>query len=208
MKSRDIKGVVAASCLFDPAGVSPADTWCLDTLAGRLVEIPSRRAPALMTMTAALVLQAQRRGELAAWVGEGDAIFYPPDFARSGIDLAALPVVRVETSIQAARAADALLRSGGFALVVLDLGQRGELRVASQTRLSGLARKHNAVLLCITRSDRSRASLGSLVSIRAEMEKKRSGFNRFTCELHVVKDKRTGPGWGHVEVCCGPDGLC
>ena len=36
----------------------------------------------------------------------------------------------------------------------------------------------------------------------------RFGSGAFTCTARVLKDKRGGPGWQHVEVCRGPDGLC
>lgn len=202
-----IPGVCTASRLFD-AMDPPAHTWSLDTLAGRFVEITSRRTPTFLTAAAALILEAQQRGELAAWIGDTESVFFPPDFAASGIDLAALPVIRVTQLDKAAMAADALLRSGGFTLIILDISQLGSLRVGAQTRLSGLARKVHAVLLYVTRNEHGSPSLGSLVSIRGEIDKQRSGFNRFTCELQVVKDKCTGPGWGHVEVCRGPRGLC
>lgn len=204
----DIKGAVVASRFFDSTEAAGGDAWCLDTLAGRLVELTGHHASALLTIAASLILEAQRRGELAAWVGTREAGFYPPDFAASGIDLDALPVIRAEDTLHAARAADALLRSGGFSLLVFDLGDRGTLSSASQTRLTGLARKHHAVLLCITRSPDGRSPLGSLVSVRGEALKCRDDFDRFACQIHIVKDKRTGPGWKRVEVYRGPGGLC
>ena len=37
---------------------------------------------------------------------------------------------------------------------------------------------------------------------------RRFGTGAFVCTARVLKDKRGGPGWRHVEVCRGPDGLC
>jgi len=182
--------------------------WRIEALAGRLVEVSGSAPTATLTIAASLILEAQRRGELAAWVGARDSIFFPPDFAASGIDLNGLPVIRAPDEKKAWRATDALLRSGGFAVVVFDLGYEADFPLAVQTRLAGLARKHHTVLLCITRKGRQVPSLGSLVSIRAEVGKRRADFDRFSCELRVVKDKRQGPGWRHSEVCRGPDGLC
>jgi recombination protein RecA len=182
--------------------------WRLDALSGRLAEISCSGATAALTAATALVLEAQLRGEPAAWVAVGDSIFFPPDLARSGIDLDALPVVRVPDVRSALRAADPLLRSGAFALVVLDLGAEIGIPGAAQTRLAGLAKKHHTALLCLTRKQRDASSLGSLVSLRGESRIKRTAFDRFTWELHIIKDKRRGPGWRHAEVCRGPDGLC
>lgn len=182
--------------------------WSLDTLAGRLVEISGSAATAALTAAAELILEAQHRGESAAWVTDRESTFFPPDFAAAGIDLAALPVIQVADSGKVSKIADTLLRSGGFAIVVLDLGARMVLSIKNQTRLAGLAKKYHSALVCLTRKARQAPSLGSLISLRAEINKKRTSFDRFTCELRIVKDKRRGPGWRHVEVCRGTDGLC
>jgi recombination protein RecA len=126
----------------------------------------------------------------------------------NGIDLDALAVVCAPESRLAARAADHLLRSGGFGLVVLDIGADNRMPPALQMRLAGLAKKHGAALLCITEKDSRHPSLGSLVSLRAEAVRTERTGDRFRCEVRVLKDKLRGPGWTHVEVCHGPDGLC
>lgn len=187
------------------AAAPPA--WNLDVLSGRLVEVSGDVAGAPLTFVFRLVLEAQRRGEPAAWVGRRDSIFYPPDAADIGVDLASLPVIWSKDTISAAGAADLLIRSGAFGLVVLDLGAAARLPVAAQTRLAGLAQQHDAALLCITEKDGERPSLGSLVSLRAQITRVQRLDDRFSCVAQVIKDKRRGPGWQHVEVCRGPDGL-
>ena len=76
-----------------------------------------------------------------------------------------------------------------------------------QSRLVGLAKKHQAALICLTEKDTHRPSIGSLVSIRAEAMRQRDHDNRYTCRAQILKDKRRGPGWQHKEVFRGPDGL-
>jgi len=201
----NIKGVLTASRLPEP---TVADDWRLKTTAGRLVEISSVGNTAALTMAATLVLEAQRSNEPVAWISARDSIFFPPDFAASGIDLEALPVVWIQDVAKAARVTDTLLRSGGFGLVVLDLDNAGKLPMAVQTRLAGLAKRHHAALICLTRRDGRMSNLGSLVSLRGESSKQRKDFNRFHCELQVVKDKRCSATWQHSEICHGPDGLC
>ena len=95
--------------------------WSLESLSGRLVEISASGETAALTATCDLVLQAQLKGEPSAWITLLDSSFFPPDAACSGIDLDALPVVRVPDPSAAARAADKLTRSGGFGLIVVDL---------------------------------------------------------------------------------------
>lgn len=191
-----------------PAGAPAPHGWTLEFLAGRFAELSGANASAVLTATVTLVHEAQLRGEPSAWVAVGGSTFYPPDVAASGVDLAALPVVRTADTRSALRAADHLLRCGGFAVVVIDLGQHHSVGIAAQSRLAGLARKHRTVLLCLTRKNTEQPSIGSLVSIRGEATVAKSGFDRFSWEIRALKDKRSGPGWRHTALCRGPEGLC
>lgn len=205
------RGVVTARELKGSAqDAASGGGWGLDALAGRFVEIADTPAGAALTATAGLIAETQRRGEFAAWIGGLRSIFFPPDFAASGVDLGALPVVCAADATTASQAADILLRSGSFALLVLDLKSTAELPLASQTRLVGLAQKHRTALLCLTRADRRAAVAlrGSFVSLRMETDKKRAGHDCFAYALRAVKDKCRTPGWTHREVCRGTDGLC
>src|SRR5262245_54756316 len=186
--------------------VSPAG-WSLSQIAGRYAEISGSRATATLTLTFGLVLDAQKHGEPVGWATSTERSFYPPDAAQLGIDLAALVVVRVPNPDAIARAGEKLLRSGGFGLVVLDLGL-ADMPPPLQSRLTGLAHYHHSVLICLTEKDRKMFSLGSLVSLRVHAERKRVGKSEFACGLHVLKDKRRGPTWTHEEIRHGPPGLC
>jgi recombination protein RecA len=197
------------SCQGAPtAEVAPA-CWSRTQLSGRLVEISGIGAVASLTAAVGLVLEAQVEGEPVAWLSLPASSFYPPDLADSGIDLGALIVVRVPSIAHAGRAADRLLRSGGFGLVVLDFGPEGklaELPMALQGRLVGLAQRHDAAILCLTEKPGDAASLGSMVSLRAEALRTRDG-DRFALTLRALKDKQRGPGWQHGEKLRGPAGL-
>jgi len=187
--------------------VIPSTPWTFDEVAGRLVEISSSTAAAALTLTFTLIHEAQERGEPVGWVTLADSFFYPPDAARGGADLAALVVVRLTHAESIARAGEKLLRSGGFGVVVLDLGA-ADVPMALQTRLTGLAHRHHTALICLTEKDSGAFSLGSLVSLRAHAEKKRIEDNRFACALRVLKDKKRGPTWHYEELYTGPAGLC
>ena len=203
----DLAHVVSARSLARVSAFVSSD-WGLDTLAGRFVELGGGASTATLTLCAGLILEAQRRGRLALWIGKRSCSFFPPDFAASGIDLEALPVIHVNTAAEVCRAADTLLRSGAFALAVLDLGSERRLSLAVQTRLGGLAKTYGASIVAVTQQARNEVHGGSLVSLRGETEKQRLEHNCFRCELRIVKDKRGVPGWRHAELCCGPDGLC
>jgi recombination protein RecA len=191
-----------------------APRFCLAELAGRLVELSGEGASATLTAATRLLLDAQRAGEPAAWVGTDESSFYPPDLAESGVDLSALVVVRVPTASAMrplptllAVAAERLLRSGAFGLVVIDLGRDPVLVQALQSRLLCLAQRHQSALVCLTEKSEEAASLGSLVSLRVQVSRTWLVRERFLCELRVKKDKRRGPVWSEREVCRGPMGL-
>jgi recombination protein RecA len=195
--------------------------WRRDDLAGRLTEISGHGASAALTAAIGLVLDTQRQGDPVAWVTLPHSIFYPPDVADSGVDLAALIVIRAPLARDAGRAADQLVRSGGFGLVVLDLGKDAFLPDALQGRLVGLAQKHDTAVVCLTDKPPDAPSLGSMVSLRVAAVRERLGAEAaapvagegsraagpFRCRIDVRKDKRRGPGWRHAEVVRGPAGL-
>lgn len=189
---------------------SPADLGScprIGRLAGRLVEISAGPAGAPLALAFRLVLEAQRAGEPTAWVGRRDFPFFPPDVAEAGVDLSAFPVVWAPDTRAATGAADFLVRSGGFGLVVVDLGVDPHLPLAAVGRLAALARRHGAALVLITEKDPKRPSLGSLVSLRAHAGRLVRERGRYRFETHILKDKGGRPAGRFEEVCLGPDGL-
>jgi recombination protein RecA len=189
------------------AGANAA--WGLAALRGRLVELSARGATATLTTAIEIVAEAQTQAEPVAWITPGNGTFYPPDVADSGVDLAALVVVRAPDSTAAARAAERCLRSGAFGLVILDLGSAGDLSMQIQGRLVTLAQTHDAAVVCLTEKTGETASLGSLVSLRAEAMRTadRSVRPDFAINVRVLKDKRRGPGHTQMLKRRGPAGL-
>jgi len=202
-----LQGVVAAVRAGWEAVEPAARPWGLEQVAGRLVEISGVGATAALTVAFGLVLEAQRRGEPVAWIALKERGFYPPDAAEGGVDLGALVVVRVANAKAVGRVADQLVRSGAFGLIVLDLDAGADVPTPLQTRLVGLAQKHQTALLCLTEKGNELPSLGSLVSLRVQAQRERVCDDRFSCGLAVLKDKRRGPTWTHAEVYRGPAGL-
>ena len=197
------------------AAPSGARAFTLEALAGRFVELSGAGASAVLTIAMQLVWEAQRHGENVAWVGVGGSIFFAPDAARTGIDLAALPVVMAPDALAAGRAVSHLLRSGAFGLVVLDLagltdssrasGQEIDLPMPLQSRLTGLAQKHGSVFVALTSKDAEEASLGSLVSLHASVRRDEETVG--LVRVDVTKDKRHGPGWSQRATFHGPAGV-
>jgi recombination protein RecA len=210
------KGSAAAARILQtdpwPEGSSHAsapERWGLEGLRGRLVELSARGATATLTTAIELVIEAQDAAEPVGWVTFGNATFYPPDVADSGVDLAALVVVRVRDATAAAHAAERLLRSGAFGLVVLDFGGAGpvEIPLAHQGRLVTLAQTHDAAVVCITEKPAEAPSLGSLISLRAEALRSHGRERDHEVTLRVLKDKRRGPGWSRTIKRRGPAGF-
>ncbi len=197
---------LSSARIFQPAttGASP---WAFREIAGRFVEISSSVASASLTMVFALIREAQELREPVGWVTSVEDFFYPPDVAQVGVDLAALAVIRLSRSENIPRAGEKLLRSGGFGVVVLDLGV-GDIPMPLQSRLTGLAHHHHTALICLTEKEQAMLSIGSLVSLRAQAVKRHAQENRFACALKAVKDKRRGPSWTYEICCSGPTGLC
>jgi recombination protein RecA len=189
-------------------GADAPERWSLAALRGRLVELSARGAAATLTAAIEVVAEAQTQAEPVAWLTLTQSSFYPPDAAESGIDLAALVIVRAADATTLARAAERLLRSGAFGLIVLDLGAQAELSMQIQGRLVTLAQTHDAAIVCVTEKPNDAASLGSLVSLRAEaLRSARAEHGELTVTLRALKDKRRGPGWAHALKRRGPAGM-
>ena len=181
--------------------------WSRAQLAGRFCELSSFPGNALLTAAFRLVLDAQIEGEPVAWSTATPDTFFVPDAADSGVDLDALVVIRAPNTKAAACAAERVLRSGGFGLVVMDLHIDSKISVPRQVRLARQARDHHSVLLCLTVKSREEPSVGPMVSLRGQISFRRLEVDRFQYEIEILKDRNYGPGWRHTEICRGPDGL-
>ena len=206
----------------ESSSLRPVALWGLPQITGRFVELSGTGATATLTAAFGLVLEAQCRHEPVAWITLPSSTFFPPDAAAGGIDLDSLAIVRARDSYTAARSAMQLIRSGSFGLVVIDLGpkpalgslfekdRKGSSEYASipiplQTRLVGLAQKHETAVVVLTEKPAQAGSLGSLVSLRAAVRRSPTDYR---IELEVLKDKRRGPGQVHQETCRDPAGMC
>ena len=184
---------------------------------GRLVELssPSPGVGARTSTAVSLLRRAQREGETTAWIQPQGGLLYPPDLHDAGLDLEALVVVHVPLAEGAAgigKAAELLLRSGAFGLVVVDLGAleagaRTASRTSWQGRLLGLARQHEARVLLLTDKPAHADSLGPLVGLRVEPRRHREPNGTFAVEPHVLKNKSGAPVAPAVDRFVGPAGL-
>lgn len=161
---------------------------------GRLVELSGHGACARTSTAVSLVVHAQAQREPVGWVQSVDGPLYPPDLDEAGVDLDELITIRVPQfagPIGLVQAAEWLLRSGAFGLVVVDLSDQlpSGLPARWQGRLSGLVRKYNARLCLITHSDETEASCGPLIGLRIAVKRDRIEDGTFLLRPQVLKDK-------------------
>lgn len=164
---------------------------------GRLVELsgPPMSNGARTTTAVSILRHAQAQGETAAWIQPRHGPLFPPDLHEAGIDLAALVVVHVPPDAGthgACKAAETLLRSGAFGLLVIDLceGVPAGSGETWQARLLGLARQHRTQVLLLTEKPAVADSLGSLVGLRIEARRTRiPGTSQIAIEPLVLKNK-------------------
>lgn len=203
-------GIVRARDLVsDHAAQSDSPRWCIEELRGRLCELKpaAERSGALLTAATRLIPEVQRMGDPVAWICAGTDLFFPPDLESNGVDLQAMAIVRVADSRAAAQAADQLLRSGCFGLLIIDLGApQAAITDAVLGRLAGLGRTHQTTVLFLS-DPGSRSELGSMISLRAQVRLRALSGGHFTVEVQVTKDKRRGAPWCWTETCHGPPGL-
>ena len=203
-----VRGLTTAARLRRSLCAPPPPAWTSAALGGCLAELSGEPGAPSLTLAFGLVRQVQQQGEPVAWLARTDSTFYPPDAAEGGVDLAALPVIRLAGLRQRLQAAEQLARAGAFGLLVIDLGACLDLPLAAQTRLADQALAHGTLILCLTAKTEHQPSLGSLVAVRGHAQRIHRGKDGFACRVQALKDKRCGPGWTDEEWCRGPDGLC
>jgi recombination protein RecA len=198
--------------------VAPVDEprFELANLTGRITEASAVGPSAVLTCMAGLVVETQASGQPAAWIAVGDSTFYPPDFAEAGVDLDALVVVKVPGMVAGSRAAERLLRSGAFALVVVDAsGQEstGKAIAADAVplghlgRLHALAQQHDAAVVVLTSKTERAPSLGSIISLRIAATRTGGAGKPYGYNVDATKDKKRGPWAQEVGELRPPAGL-
>ncbi|HEU4565042.1 MAG TPA: hypothetical protein VFS05_10355 [Gemmatimonadaceae bacterium] len=150
-----------------PTGIAPLDAALHGhgLPRGRLTEIVGARGSGRTTMLRSLVAATLRRRMWVAYVDAGRTLA-PRDWARVGERGEGLWVVRPPSPARAAWCADVLLRSGAFALVVLDGAPRLAQGVA--VRLGRLARETGAALVVTADAEEGSAMLPAALRLRVE----------------------------------------
>lgn len=197
---RSLPPVRRASSLLLPL---PAETslWDGERVQGRLIEVSEAGFFGALSVVTGLMHQVQGRGELVAWVASGNSVFFPGDLVARGLDVEALPVLFLPHGQAALQAADLLLRSGAFGLLVVD-GAGEALSESVLGRLAKVAEDRQTTLVFLTRKADTDPSLASQVSLRVAVRREADHT-----AWRVVKDKRSGRIPPQRERFHGPLGL-
>ena len=151
------------------------------------------------TALAARLLAAATRRGLGAVIGLD---LFPPALAAAGVRLERLLIARAGEPLAAARAADIVVRSGAFTVVVIPALPSGRgTGSATWTRLASLAHRANALLVAV--GDEASAELRYFASIRLETTIERVRWNGpaghlgelagYDVRAVVCKHKRAAP---------------
>jgi hypothetical protein len=132
---------------------------------GRLTEVVG--ASGKLTLLRPIVEAAAERGEWVAYI-DASRTLAPRDWAHLG-HIEGVWIVRPTDGSKAAWCADVLLRSGSFALVVLDSAPPISRAVA--VRLTGLARESDAAFVVAASAGATR--LGGAVRLRVHRRRQR-----------------------------------
>jgi hypothetical protein len=184
---------------------------------GRVVELSGQidGACARLSTAVAIVRHVQAEGDTTAWIQPDGGPLYPPDVAEAGVDLEALVVVHVPPSAMPhglCKAAELLLRSSAFGLVVVDGTTATWPSQPTQAwlgRVLGLARQHGTRVLLLTEKPSHADSLGTLIGLRVESRRRPELGNdgpAWVLEHHVVKNKSGSPFDVVLDRHRGPDG--
>jgi len=174
----------------------------LSRVKGRVVEVSEAGSFGALSALTGLMVQVQALGEQIAWIETGTSLFYPPDLVYRGLDVGAISVVLAPHPPGGLVAADWLLRSGAFGLVVLDWAGGG-IDDSDLGRLGRLAEDKGSATVFLTRKKASDPALATLVSLRGTVDLGPEGETVWA----VVKDKRSGPPSEQRSRFDGPSGL-
>jgi hypothetical protein len=168
---------------------------------GTIATLEGRPSSGRMAVAARLLASATSTPDgLAALVG---STAFPPALAAAGVRLERLLLVPVTEPLGAARAADILLRSGSFRVVVIPaLPSRRGTSSATWTRLASLAHRANAILIAVGCEASSELRYFATVRIETAIERVRwngppghfGSLAGYDVRATVRKHKRAAPG--------------
>ena len=180
---------------------------------GKVSELLGTASLGRLAAAVATTAAATGRGEVTAWIDPDDA-FDPASAAAAGVELERVLWVRPRGVGEAVRAAELVLATGGFTVVVLDLGaaaagpREGAGRSALPLRLARAVERAGAVVLVLAQRPWAGALAGVTVALaRGEARWGGEGGPRWLAGLAVQPQVERGRGRvaGGAHVAAGRD---
>src|SRR5581483_413589 len=165
---------------------------------GRVIELVGRRSTGRTGLACAILARATRAGEVVALVDVDDA-FDAETGAAAGVVLERLLWTRPLRLVDAFRAAELLLAAGGFGLVVLDAGERGDA-VRLSPRLAQAAERSGTALLVVAPRRRTGSPAALVVEVAGRRVRWSGGPGRVVLldglqsEVRVARTRVGRPG--------------
>jgi hypothetical protein len=176
---------------------------------GSISEVTGPKSSGRTSMAHSFLAQQTERGRVCAWVDAGDA-FDPESAAASGVSLRQLLWVRCNRASgppkgkpwtrldQALRATDLLLQAGGFAAIVLDLGEMApvdasRIPLATWFRFRQAADRTRCCLVVLGRAAYAQSSAAVVVEC-APLQPRTAGqtvLNGFSFEIRRGRQRFT-----------------
>lgn len=194
--------VQRARTLVRPRTSDLGGLFDLPRVRGRVVEVSEAGSFGALSALCGLLAQVQALGDQIVWVETGSSLFFPPDLAFRGLDVGAITVILAPGTKEGLLAADWVVRSGAFPLVVVDWAG-GMVDEADLGRLARVAEDRESTVLFLTRKPPEAPSLATQVSLRGTVTLGPGGETRW----QVTRDKRSGPPVPQAAVYHGPFGL-
>jgi recombination protein RecA len=185
--------------------VAGGGSWQFENLVGILSEISEETACGAVSFVADIILEAQCRNEPVAWVAGARSTWFPPDLADRGVDLSAVTVIRAGGEEGSLTAAEWLVRSGAWGLVIVDADGEWKASDASLGRILKLAGRSQCAAVFLTRKRPHEPSLGSRISLRGCVT--RIGPEPFHIAITTIKDKRSNASSRISRQYHGPSGM-
>ena len=190
-----------STALLEPIGIPK----------GRLTEAFGERSCGKTTLAQGLLAGCTGRGDVGALI-DPERSFFAPAAESAGVILDRLIVVRPRDAAAYRRAADALVRSGACAIVVMDGANEETLQTHHCARLVAQAEKTATTLFVLSRG-RSQP-LASFASLRVRMHRLAplwqdgsDGGARLSMgiTLDIAKSRMGAPGKSAAVDVCLPD---
>ena len=184
----------------------------LPGLSGMVVEFSGWNQSACISLSIPLIQECQLAGKICAWIVpcsvERASLFFPPDFAESGINCSEIPILWCKNAMDGFGIAEKLLRSGGFGMLVLDLTESRRIRSNTMGRIHNMAQRFGSLVLCLTRKPQGEPSLDPMIFVHVHVEARKKNTDVYEVMATIQKDKAQAPGKTMSWVYDAPPGLC